>query len=231
MWKIQIACSADSYAAKENYVTVHPEVSWWAVHLNNTLFGEAAAGLVPLGRIVDLGCNHGANSILLARLGYDVVGVDLNAKALEAARTSLHDESAEVAARVRFVNTRFDSMPFPDGRFDGAFMIDVIEHLYPRDRPAIFAEIRRVLKPGARLLLVTPYEHAYDDGVQHVDFFDQAKLRAVLEGVGLRVLSVERDRRRDDHTPEGHDRLNALCERPQGNLTGGNHLRNKNLRN
>jgi len=124
-------------------------------------------------------------------------------------------ESSEVSARLHFVQSRLDSPAFSDDGFVGAFMIDVLEHLYPRDRPAIFAEILRVMKPGARLLLVTPYEHAYDDGFYLVDLFDENKLRSVLDGLGLRVLSIVRDRRRDDHTPEGHDRLTALCERPR----------------
>ena len=212
--KIQISLSADRYATKENYVSAHPEVEWWEGHLNHTLFREAASGLVPLGNVVDLGCNHGANSILMARQGYDVTGVDLNAEALEVAGVLRDAEPAEVARRLRFVQSRLDVMPFPAGVFDGGFMIEVLEHIYPGDRPAIFAEILRVLKPGARLLLTTPFEHAYDDGMHHVDFFDQVKLRFVLEDLGLRVISVARDRRSDVHTPGGHDRLTALCERP-----------------
>ena len=93
-------------------------------------------------------------------------------------------------------------------------MFDVIEHIYPKDREPMFAEIRRVLRPGARMMVCTPYEHAYDDGLQHVAFFDEASLRAVMEGLGFRVLSCTRDRRPDRHTPEGHDRLNALIEKP-----------------
>lgn len=212
--KIQIALSADRYATKENYVSAHPEVEWWEGHLNHTLFREAASGLVPLGKVVDLGCNHGANSILMARQGYDVTGVDLNAEALEVAGFLRDAEPVERARRLRFVHSRLEALPFPDGVFDGGFMIEVLEHIYPRDRPAIFAEVLRVLKPGARLLLTTPFEHAYDDGMHHVDFFDQVKLRFVLEDLGLRVISVERDRRPAVHTPGGHDRLTALCERP-----------------
>ena len=212
--KIQIALSSDRYATKEDYIAVHPDVAWWAGHLNHVLFQEAAAGLVAVGKVLDLGCNHGANSILLARLGYDVTGVDLNAKAIEVAQASAKLESSEVCSRLHFVQSRLNSLAFPDNGFEGAFMIDVLEHLYPRDRPAIFAEILRVMKPGARMILVTPYEHAYDGGGYHVDFFDENKLCSVLDGLGLQVLSITRDRRRDDHTPEGHDRLTALCERP-----------------
>ena len=212
--KIQIALSADRYAAKEDYINPQVAVEWWERHLNNTIFREVAAGPVPLGRVLDLGCNHGANSVLMAQQGYDVTGVDLNAAAIQVAKARLESVSAQIGGRLCFCQARLDVLPFPDGAFDGAFMIDVIEHLYPRDRGVIFKEILRVLKPGGRLLIVTPYEHAYDNCIQHVDFFDQAKLRSVLEGLGLRVLSVERDRRRDDHTPGGHDRLNALCERP-----------------
>src|SRR5207302_107441 len=45
--------------------------------------------------------------------------------------------------------------PFPPGTFDAVLFLDVIEHLEPR--VAVLREIRRVLKPGGRLLLSAPH--------------------------------------------------------------------------
>ncbi len=46
------------------------------------------------------------------------------------------------------------ALPFPDGAFDEVVFSQVIEHL-PR-KPQILAEIRRVLRPGGRLIIGTP---------------------------------------------------------------------------
>lgn len=211
LWrKTKVFFSSDKYSAKENYIAANPDLSWWEGHLNAELINEIKGELS--GPLADFGCNHGACSILLARQGFTVTGIDLNFQALQEARRLAKIENADVASRLNFVCSRFDALPMPDASFGGAIMFDVIEHIYEKDRPALFAEIKRVLRKGARFLVVTPYEHAYDDGVQHVAFFDEASLRQVLEGLGFRVLSIARDRRPDRHSPEGHDRLNALLE-------------------
>ena len=209
--RAKLRFSGDKYSAKENYVVAHADVAWWEGHLNAVVFEEQRGQLT--GPLVDFGCNHGASAVMFARKGFEVTGVDLNDKALAEARRLAALEPADVAARLQFVCARFDALPMADATFGGALMIDVIEHIYEKDRAAVFREIRRVLKPGARFLIMTPYEHAYDDGVQHVAFFDERSLRTVLEGLGFRVLHLVRDRRTDSHSPDGHDRLNALVEK------------------
>ena len=58
-------------------------------------------------------------------------------------------------------------LPFRDGAFDGVLMIHVIEHL--RCPYQTLIEVRRILKPGGSLTIVTPNSFvsradAYDDG-------------------------------------------------------------------
>jgi len=58
-----------------------------------------------------------------------------------------------------FVEGSALKLPFSDSTFDAAVFFEVIEHLPRRSEPAALAEIRRVLRPGAALLLSTPYAH------------------------------------------------------------------------
>jgi SAM-dependent methyltransferase len=106
-------------------------------------------GLPPGGRALDIGCRHGSFLRRLRMIGYDdVYGVDVDLAALEAGRAAYPD----LADRLR----HYDGLrlPFPDGGFDLVTMFDVIEHIpAPSD---YLRDVRRVLKPGGRLVFQTP---------------------------------------------------------------------------
>jgi len=46
--------------------------------------------------------------------------------------------------------------PFADGQFDAATISAVLHHVPPAERPAVYAELGRILKPGGRLYV---FEH------------------------------------------------------------------------
>jgi SAM-dependent methyltransferase len=71
----------------------------------------ATTGLRPPGRVVDLGCGHGRHALELARRGFDVTGVDVNAGAL-----ALAGRAATSDLAVRFVHADYASPPA--GPFD-----------------------------------------------------------------------------------------------------------------
>jgi SAM-dependent methyltransferase len=76
-------------------------------------------------------------------------GTDISAAALAAGRARA--ESLGLGDRVALLVADLNrDLPFSDGAFDAAMSLDVIVHL--RDRLSWFREVRRVLKPGGRLL-------------------------------------------------------------------------------
>ena len=103
--------------------------------------------------ICDLGCGNGFMAGELAKLGYDVTGVDLSKSGLQIARRT-HPS-------LEFVEGAIDANlteKLGDGSFDLVLSSDVIEHLY---RPADLLEAAsRLLKSRGRLLVTTPY-HGY----------------------------------------------------------------------
>lgn len=64
-------------------------------------------------------------------------------------------------------------LPFPDGHLDVVTMLAVVEHLDPASLELLFADIRRVLRPGGRLIVTTPA--SWSDGLLKL----MARLRLV----------------------------------------------------
>lgn len=97
-------------------------------------------------RVLDVGCGPGTVLRQLA-LGFAVeaVGVDSSPKMIEVARDA-------VGAHGEFHVGRAEELPVASEAFDGVVMRWVVHHL---DRSAAFAEIRRVLRPGGRLVITT----------------------------------------------------------------------------
>ena len=68
---------------------------------------------------LDLGCGNGRNTIPLARMGYEVTGVDISQVALNQAGEKLESESAGVQKRVQLIPSSMGQpFPFEDKTFD-----------------------------------------------------------------------------------------------------------------
>lgn len=96
-------------------------------------------------RILDAGCGSGALSAALRAEGAVVTGVDGSPAMLELARTRLGD-----GVPLRVVDLA-GPLPFEDDTFDDVVASLVLHYL--GDWPAVLAEMRRVLRPGGRLIV------------------------------------------------------------------------------
>jgi ubiquinone/menaquinone biosynthesis C-methylase UbiE len=104
-------------------------------------------------RVLDVGCGPGDVIRQLAHgFGIEAVGVDSSPRMIDVARH-------EAAQWGEFLIARAEELPFEPESFDGVVMRLVVHHL---DRPAAFAEIRRVLEPGGRLVMTTSDPSAVD---------------------------------------------------------------------
>jgi len=103
----------------------------------------------PRQKILDFGCGTGWTSIMLARMGAEVVGVDIAPAALDLAReAAARDLATCPAAKIRFERSFGEGLDFPDGYFDYVMVVDAFHHLPNRRR--ILTEIRRVLASCGR---------------------------------------------------------------------------------
>jgi ubiquinone/menaquinone biosynthesis C-methylase UbiE len=121
-------------------------------------YNRASLELLPLepvehdlGRVLDVSCGTGNVLPFLTEAGFrmqEYVGVDLSPEML---RVGL-EKANDAAGRARFVAADAGRLPLRDGSFDTAISASALH--YWDDAGAGLAEIRRVLRPDGRLLLL-----------------------------------------------------------------------------
>jgi SAM-dependent methyltransferase len=102
------------------------------------------------GRWLDCGCADGGYTAALVEQGAtEAVGVDPDEERISRARKRGRDRSA-----VQFLCASAEALPFPDATFDGVLLNEVLEHV--RDEVRTLGELRRVLRPGGYLAIMSP---------------------------------------------------------------------------
>jgi dolichol-phosphate mannosyltransferase len=108
-------------------------------------FGEGA-------RLLHAGCGSGQVDGNLHQRA-KITAVDISPSALDIYRRENPD-----AAEIRHASI-FD-LPFENESFDGAYNLGVVEHFSHDELKRAFSEIRRVLRPGGKLVIFWPHAYA-----------------------------------------------------------------------
>jgi dolichol-phosphate mannosyltransferase len=106
----------------------------------------------PGARLLHAGCGSGQVDTDLQR-EMRLTAIDISPAALD-----LYRRNNPRAERVEHASI-FD-LPFADDEFDGAYNLGVVEHFTSAEIDAIFKELRRVLKPGGRVVIFWPHRWA-----------------------------------------------------------------------
>jgi ubiquinone/menaquinone biosynthesis C-methylase UbiE len=138
------------------------DVTVWVATLGRERqFREEIVNLARLAAgeaVLDIGCGTGTLAIAAKRrLGHtgDVYAIDASPQMIARARS----KARKAKAQITFVNALAEALPFEDGLFDVVLCTVVLHHLPAKPRLQCLREIRRVLKPGGRALLVD-FEHS-----------------------------------------------------------------------
>lgn len=104
--------------------------------------------------ILDLGCGAGAEiqQILALRRGITVVGLDRSEAMLRKARARL-SRYIKRGTVTLVAGDAGEQLPFPSNSFDAVFSAELIECLAAAKQIRLLREIRRVLKPGGRVII------------------------------------------------------------------------------
>lgn len=103
----------------------------------------------PTECVLNVGCGTGIFERLALARGNDVYSLDPNEKSIQHLRTQLNlGEKAKTGY--------IQNMPFADSFFDVVVVSEVLEHLTSEVSRQGLADIRRVLKPGGRIIGTVP---------------------------------------------------------------------------
>jgi 2-polyprenyl-6-hydroxyphenyl methylase/3-demethylubiquinone-9 3-methyltransferase len=148
-------------------------------------------------RVLDVGCGEGRFAAELTRGGATVVGIDVAEEPLRRAR-ELHPQ-----LDLRLVDDE-GGWELADASFDVVWAGEVIEHV--ADTAAWLSELRRVMRPGGRLLLSTPahgrlamlrlalsrraFAAHFDPRGEHLRFYARETLTELLEDFRFQEVEV-----------------------------------------
>ena len=174
-------------------------------------------GLPKGARILDVGCGRGVLLGALADRGYSVHGFEISETAAA---------GADPRAEIRIGSTIADAH-YPAASFDQVILWHVLEHL-PNPREVLL-EIRRILKPGGRLVVAVPNFSSLQarwagpawfhlDLPRHLFHFPVAGLKQLLARCGLNATAEGHFSLRQDPFGWVQSALNLCSAAPRNAL-------------
>ncbi|GAC1322565.1 MAG: hypothetical protein NVSMB2_19920 [Chloroflexota bacterium] len=151
----------------------NPQSELWGEHRARYRF--AAQFAVSGTTVLDVASGSGFGLEMLRHTGADVIGLDYDGAALYGVRRLLGD--------ARLVHGDATRLPLRAAVIDTVVSFETLEHV--PDAAAMVRELRRVLKPGGRLILSTPNKsfgppRLHANNPYHIQEFTAAELRTLL---------------------------------------------------
>lgn len=161
-------------------------------------------GLTKVGeksriKLLDVGCGRGVHSVNLAKLGFEVTGIDISPEAIKFAKR----KAKETKIIVKFLLKDASNTGFPDENFDIVLFIGALHHFYYSGLEKVLVETKRILKKGGELILVEP-NHLYPYNFLSytiVHFFKKYKRPIFIKYIDEMFTINERSLNPDDLFP------------------------------
>jgi 2-polyprenyl-3-methyl-5-hydroxy-6-metoxy-1,4-benzoquinol methylase len=165
------ATRGEAYAAR----LVRLQTTWWKRWLDVQAPYRWNIRRLNPGFVLDIGCGIGRNLHHLAGHG---VGIDTNEHCVRASRArGLTAFTPEEFRRVVEYNR--------PGRFDAILLAHVAEHMTEDQAAALLREYDALLRPGGKLILITPQEAGYRSDPTHVQLVDFSGLARIADRLGF----------------------------------------------
>jgi ubiquinone/menaquinone biosynthesis C-methylase UbiE len=149
--------------------------------------------MIKRGKVLDLCCGAGTNTVYLAEKGFKVTAIDISRKAIAYAK----EKAGHVNVKIDFMIQSFVDLSFEDEEFDFVFDMGCFHHVEIVDRPKFITGVHRVLKKAGNCLL-TCFSYKNGPAWNHFtekqlislfsDYFNIREIRHVssIEGDGVK---------------------------------------------
>jgi SAM-dependent methyltransferase len=155
---------------------VRLQMAWWKRLLPVQAPYRWNVRRLRLGFTLDVGCGIGRN---LAHIDGHGVGVDHNRESVKVARA---------LGLTAFTPEEFEASPYARASvFESLLAAHVVEHLAEADGVQLLRRYLRYVRPGGRLVLITPQEAGYASDRTHVTCFDVPALDRLGASLGVQV--------------------------------------------
>jgi len=147
-----------------------------------------AMNYITPGKVLDLGCGNGRNSLYLANKGFDVTAWDKNPNSLSNLQRIRDAEGLET---LHIDSVDLNSLTF-DGEYDFILSTVVMMFLEAKTIPGLIANMQRCTKPGGHNLIVAAMDTAdYPCNVGFPFAFKEGELRNYYAGWELLKYNEE----------------------------------------
>lgn len=146
--KFEKAARNAGYDPENKWIGGYFEYEW--NHLRPLL---SAYNLVPHSKqILEFGCNVGASSIVMATLGGNVIGIDVDKTMIPIATANVERYGMKNNVEIKHVADT-SNQPFKNNNFDLIIANSVFEYVDTNELPNIIKELHRVLKSDGWLFI------------------------------------------------------------------------------
>ncbi|WP_409250860.1 class I SAM-dependent methyltransferase [Bacillus sp. SCS-153A] len=136
-------------------------------------------GIIPNGKVLELGCGPGRNAIYLAEKGFTVDAVDSSQEGLSWAM----ERAKEKQVDINFVKENIFNLNPHEKEYDLVYDSGCFHHIAPHRRMDYIKLVEQALKPGGYFSLTTFVEGGPLGGAEISDW-DVYRLRSLKGGLG-----------------------------------------------
>jgi SAM-dependent methyltransferase len=162
------------------YLDEYGETDWSLVFKREMILKHVP---VTTRRVLDCGCGAGHLAKKVWDRHIDIVALDLDLEALQRTKRRYRGPLVRASAL---------AVPFRPESFDSVILSDLLEHI--PDGHGVLSEIRRVLEPGARLIVTVPAMRClwsqHDVRLGHIRRYEKDELCSVLRRAGFTIIKV-----------------------------------------
>lgn len=130
-----------------------------AEDFNKGIFSERFYKAFRLGDIkkgdlvLDVAAGRGEIAILAARAGAKVTVIDYSKSSVELIKSNAKKFNLASKIKAELMDVR--KLSFKENEFDKIFFMEILEHLYPSEVDAAISGMKKILKPGGKIIITT----------------------------------------------------------------------------